>query len=104
MFSYTGKRQHIRTLVDIYARSVAKNAPATAASPSDALLQWIAGEKPKQKELEHVDIGAQLKKHGPASHLPVEVWPPVAAVRELATWSKTASVVGMRILRLCMSI
>ena len=85
-----GKRQHIRTLVETFARSVAKKVePAPATASADALLHWIAGEKPKQKELEHVDIGAHLKTHGLASHLPVEVWPPTAAVRELATWIKS---------------
>ena len=45
-------------------------------------------------ELIQVDVGASLAKLGPASFLPVDVWPPTNAVRELATKIKTRKKLG----------
>lgn len=45
-------------------------------------------------ELIQVDVGASLAKLGLASFLPVDVWPPTNAVRELATKIKTRKKLG----------
>jgi len=37
------------------------------------------------KELVKVDLDARLRELGLADHFPISTWPPVAAVRELAT-------------------
>ena len=48
----------------------------------------------KATKLEPFDVGAKLTELGLDGHFPVEVWPPSAAVREIATWLKARKRLG----------
>lgn len=60
-------------------------APTVAPDSAAQLLQVLA-DRAKPKQLVHVDMTADMKKHGLFHLYPIDSWPSTMAVREIATW------------------
>ena len=79
-------RIHIDKVI-VASRGDAKSELESSSVLQDALMQALG--KPS-KPMVHVDIAAKLRDAGLEEHLPLSVWPQTNAVRNLATWTKSA--------------
>ena len=82
-----GKRAFVKELVEkLQEKAEAPAAPTSAVSLDDALAKVLEAKQPKK--LLEVNMQLRMDEVGLGKFFPLDVWPSITPVRQMATWAQ----------------